>query len=67
MVTSSYSVLIFAMMMLHLFAVYAILAGDREPLEKLRWLAVLILLPIAGLLLYFIIGRDRQHDAHAMP
>lgn len=46
-------------------AIYAILAGSKPPAEKLLWTVVIVLLPLIGLVLYFLLGRDGR-DAQIM-
>jgi len=46
-------------------AIYSILAGRKPPIEKLLWTVVIVLLPLIGLVLYFLLGRDAR-DAQIM-
>jgi hypothetical protein len=41
-----------------------VLLGSSEVMRKLLWIAVILLLPIVGMVLYFLIGRSPA-DAHA--
>jgi len=38
--------------------ILTIIAEDREPTETSAWIAVLVLLPVVGLAVYFFAGRD---------
>jgi Phospholipase_D-nuclease N-terminal len=41
-------------------AIYSILAGSKPAVEKLLWTVVIVLLPLIGLVLYFLLGRDAR-------
>jgi hypothetical protein len=43
---------------LDIFAMVSVLIGNSGVMRKLLWIAVIYLLPIAGVLLYFLIGRS---------
>ena len=51
-------------LLLDIFAIVSVLLGSSEVLRKLLWIAVILLLPIVGMVLYFLIGRSPA-DAHA--
>jgi hypothetical protein len=51
-------------LLLDIFAIGSVLLGSSEVLRKLLWIAVILLLPIVGMVLYFLIGRSPA-DAHA--
>ena len=51
-------------LLLDIFAIVSVLLGSSEVLRKLLWIAVILLLPIVGMGLYFLIGRSAA-DAHA--
>ena len=51
-------------LLLDIFAIGSVLLGSSEVLRKLLWIAVILLLPIVGMVLYFLIGRSAA-DAHA--
>lgn len=38
--------------------IVVILLDNREPVKSLAWVTVLVLLPVAGIILYFFVGRD---------
>jgi uncharacterized membrane protein len=49
---------------LDIFAMVSVLLGSSGVMRKLMWIAVIWLLPIVGMGLYFLIGRSPA-DAHA--
>ena len=51
-------------LLLDIFAVVSVLLGSSEVLRKVLWIAVIFLLPVVGMVLYFLIGRSGA-DAHA--
>ena len=51
-------------LLLDIFAIGSVLLGSSEVLRKLLWIAVILLLPVVGMVLYFLIGRSPA-DAHA--
>ena len=51
-------------LLLDIFAIGSVLLGSSEVMRKLLWIAVILLLPFAGMVLYFLIGRSPA-DARA--
>ncbi len=51
-------------LLLDIFAIFSVLLGSSGALRKIMWIAVILLLPILGMGLYFLIGRSSA-DAHA--
>ena len=51
-------------LLLDIFAIVSVLLGSSEVIRKLLWIAVILLLPVVGMVLYFLIGRSSA-DAHA--
>ena len=51
-------------LLLDIFAIVSVLLGSSGAIRKLFWIALVLLLPIVGMLLYFLIGRSAE-DAHA--
>ena len=49
---------------LDIFAIVSVLLGSSEPMRKLLWIVLILLLPVVGMVLYFLIGRSPA-DAHA--
>ena len=44
-------------LLLDIFAIVSVLIGTSGVMRKLMWIAVILLLPIIGMVLYFLIGR----------
>ena len=51
-------------LLLDIFAIVSVLLGRSGVMRKLLWIALILLLPIVGMVLYFLIGRSPA-DAHA--
>jgi hypothetical protein len=51
-------------LLLDIFAIISVLLGSSEVMRKLLWTAVILVLPVVGMVLYFLIGRSAA-DAHA--
>jgi len=51
-------------LLLDIFAIVSVLLGSSPVLRKIMWIAIILLLPIVGMGLYFLIGRSAA-DAHA--
>jgi hypothetical protein len=49
---------------LDIFAIVSVLLGSSEVMRKVLWIAVILLLPVVGMVLYFLIGRNAS-DARA--
>jgi len=45
-------------LILDIFAMVSVLLGNTGALRKLIWIALIFLLPIVGMVLYFLIGRS---------
>ncbi len=45
-------------LILDIFAIVSVLVGTSGVMRKLLWIAVVLLLPILGMVLYFLIGRS---------
>lgn len=43
---------------LNLVAIYDIITGPKEGLKKAGWIFVILILPVAGLILYYLIGKE---------
>ena len=44
---------------LDIYVIYLILTGRGDPGIKLVWVIVVLLLPLVGPILYFVLGRGR--------
>lgn len=50
-------VLALVVVVLDIIAIVSVLAGRGGPLHKLFWIFLVLLLPVLGMILYFIFGR----------
>ena len=64
MLPTTLSLVGMVILLLDIFAIVSVLLGSSEVMRKLLWIAVILLLPIVGMVLYFLIGRGPA-DAHA--
>jgi hypothetical protein len=51
-------------LLLDIFAIVSVLLGSSPVMRKIMWIAIILVLPIVGMMLYFLIGRSAA-DAHA--
>lgn len=45
-------------LLLDIFAIVSVLVGSSGVMRKLLWIVLILLLPIVGMVLYFLIGRS---------
>jgi hypothetical protein len=64
MIPTAISIVGTVILLLDVFAIVSVLLGGSGVMRKLLWIAVILLLPIVGMFLYFLIGRTSA-DAHA--
>jgi hypothetical protein len=64
MIPTAISIVGTVILLLDVFAIVSVLLGSSAVMRKLMWIAVILLLPIVGMLLYFLIGRTSA-DVHA--
>jgi hypothetical protein len=64
MVPTAISLVGTVVLLLDIFAIVSVLLGSSGVMRKLLWIALILLLPILGMALYFLIGRTSA-DAHA--
>jgi hypothetical protein len=64
MIPTAISIVGMVILLLDVFAIVSVLLGSSGVMRKLLWIAVILLLPIVGMLLYFLIGRSAA-DVHA--
>lgn len=43
---------------LDIIAIISVLGGASSPGRKLLWVLIILLLPLVGMILYFVIGRS---------
>ena len=55
----SYSLLGILHLIVFIWAIIDILKSGKDPLEKLLWILVVLLLPLIGLIIYILIGRGK--------
>lgn len=58
MIPTAISLVGVAILLLDVFAIVSVLRGNSEVMRKVLWIAVILLLPVVGMLLYFLIGRS---------
>jgi hypothetical protein len=58
MLPTTLSLLGAVILILDIFAIVSVLLGRSGVMRKLLWIAVILLLPVIGMLLYFLIGRS---------
>ena len=64
MIPTAISLVGAVILILDIFAIVSVLLGSSGVMRKLFWIALILLLPILGMVLYFLIGRSSA-DAHA--
>ena len=45
-------------LILDIFAIVSVLVGTSGVMRKLFWIVAILLLPIVGMVLYFLVGRS---------
>jgi len=48
-------------LLLDIFAIVSVLLGSSGVMRKLLWIVLILLLPIVGMVLYFLLGRNAAH------
>ncbi len=43
---------------LNLVAIFDILTGPKKGIKKAGWILIILILPVAGLILYYLIGKE---------
>lgn len=56
----SYSVVGLIVLVLDIFAIASVLAGHSSTERKVLWTAVILILPVLGMILYYMFGRDTR-------
>ena len=54
-----YTIISVLWLVLFLIAVFEILTGGKPLVQKVIWLLIVFLLPILGVILYYLIGRGK--------
>ena len=55
-----YNLVGLVILVLDIFAVVSVIGGSSSAGRKVLWTLAIILLPLVGMILYFLIGRNRQ-------
>lgn len=45
-------------LILDIFAIVSVLLGSSSVMRKIMWIAIVLVLPVIGMVLYFLIGRN---------
>jgi hypothetical protein len=64
MVPTTISLVGAVVLLLDIFAIVSVVVGSSGVMRKLLCIALVLLLPVVGMVLYFLIGRSPA-DAHA--
>lgn len=54
-----YSILGLVHLILFLIAAFEILTSSKSLVHKLLWILLILLLPVVGLIIYFLLGRGK--------
>ncbi len=52
-------------LLLDIFAIVSVLSSASSPERKALWVLVILLLPVIGMVLYFLIGHRTKHATPA--
>jgi hypothetical protein len=47
-------------LVLDIMAIYDVLVGRRPALHKFLWILLIIIFPVLGLILYYLLGKSRS-------
>ena len=64
MIPTAISIVGTLVLLLDVFAIFSVLLGSSGVMRKIMWITLIILLPLVGMGLYFLIGRTSA-DVHA--
>ena len=48
-------------LLLDIFAIVSVLRESSAATQKVLWIALILVLPIVGMVLYFLLGRNAAH------
>lgn len=54
-----YQILAIIHLILFVIAAFEILSSGKDLLQKVLWLLLIFLLPVVGLVIYFLVGRGK--------
>jgi hypothetical protein len=57
---NSYSLFGILVLILDLVAIFSVLSGSSTPGRKALWTILILVLPVVGMALYYLIGRTSQ-------
>lgn len=55
-----YSLIAVLVLILDVFAIVQVLTSAAAPVEKLLWVLLILLLPVVGMILWFVLGPGRK-------
>lgn len=58
MLPTTISLLGGVILILDIFAIVSVLLGSSSVMRKIMWIAIVLVLPVIGMVLYFLIGRS---------
>jgi hypothetical protein len=58
-IMGGYGIIGLLVLILDIYCIYLIITGPGDPGMKLLWIIVVLLLPLIGPILYFLLGRGR--------
>ncbi len=61
MITTAISLGGVVILLLDIFAIVSVLRESSGAMHKVLWIALILLLPIVGMVLYFLLGRNAAH------
>ena len=64
MIPTAISLVGTVVLLLDIFAIVIVLLGTSGVMRKVLWIAVILVFPVVGMVLYFLVGRSAM-DAHA--
>lgn len=64
MIPTAISIVGTVILLLDVWAIISVLMGSSGVLRKIFWIVIILLLPLIGMGLYFLLGRSSA-DAHA--
>jgi hypothetical protein len=66
MLYNPYNLLGVLIFVFDVFAIVSVIAGRSSTERKILWTLLILFLPLVGMILYYVVGRNRQ-DAIASP
>ncbi len=63
MLYAPYNLIGLVILVLDLVAIFSVLAGRSSFERKALWTLLILVLPLLGMILYYVVGRNRQDAA----